>query len=189
MRCIKVATTQDRTGSMGTATAPAIVLDAMPPVRTASPPGHLPANVAERLGPPPTDNHRRSKRGPGAQKGADRGGARKGAGRKRIVLPPDALDRVGPRPVNDPLRLARWYSELLAELADLFIRSGGYVKMLREIKGVVGAAGKVMPLDVVLLAARKVKDDDQELGEDEDPEEEVRTPDAARPRAVRRDAP
>lgn len=132
---------------------------------------------------------RRPSRARGARKGAGHGGARKGAGRKRIVLPADALERIGPRPVNDPLKLARWYSELLAELADQFIRTGGFVEMMREIKGVVAAAGKVMPMDVLLLAARKLKNDDQELAEDEDPEEEVRKPDGARPRAVRRDAP
>jgi hypothetical protein len=117
------------------------------------------------------------------------GGARKGAGRKRVVLPPEALARIGVRPVDNPLHLARWYSELLAELVDQYIRTGSYVEMLREIRSVVAAAGKVMPMDVLLLASRKLKQDDQELTEDEDPEEEVRKPDGERPRAVRRDAP
>lgn len=128
---------------------------------------------------------RRSKRG----SKSGHGGARPGAGRKRKALPIEALERIGARPVDNPLLLARWYSELLAELVDQYVRTGNYVEMLREVKGVVGAAGKVMPMDVLLLAARKLKNDDQELAEDEDPEEEVRKPGGASPRAVRRDAP
>ena len=124
-----------------------------------------------------------------AAKNNGHGGARPGAGRKRNALPPESLARIGPRPVNDPLRLARWYAELLSELLDQFARTGRFVKMLREVKGAATAMGRVMPLDVMLAAARKLRDDDDDLEEDEDPDEEVREPDASRPRAVRRDAP
>jgi hypothetical protein len=117
------------------------------------------------------------------------GGARAGAGRKRNVLPPEALARVGDRPVNEPLKLARWYSELLAELVDQFVRTGKFVEMLREVKGAVGAMGRVMPMDVLLTAVKKLKEDDDELADDADPDEEVRQVDGASSRAVRRDAP
>jgi hypothetical protein len=120
---------------------------------------------------------------------AGHGGARKGAGRKRDVLPPDAVERVGARPINQPLKLARWYSELLAELVDQFVKTGRYVEMLREVKGAAGAMGRVMPMDVILAAANKLRDDDEELDEDADPDEEVRNVDGKSARAVRRDAP
>lgn len=45
------------------------------------------------------------------------------------------------------------------------------------------------PMDVVLEAARKVKDDEDELDEDADPDEEVRDVDGSSSRAVRRNAP
>ncbi|TMQ11947.1 MAG: hypothetical protein E6J90_32995 [Deltaproteobacteria bacterium] len=99
------------------------------------------------------------------------------------------MARIGPRPVNDPLRLARWYAELLSELLDQFARTGRFVKMLREVKGAAAAMARVMPLDVMLAAARKLKDDENDLEEDIDPDEEVRELDARRARAVRRDAP
>lgn len=133
---------------------------------------------------------RRPKRSPGARKGAGgHGGAREGAGRKREVLPADALDRIGPRPVREPLKLASWYSELLAELVDQFVRTGRFVAALREVKGAAAAMGRVMPMEVLLAATRKLKADEDDLHEDEDPTEEVREPDGSRPRAVRRDAP
>lgn len=42
--------------------------------------------------------------------------------------------------------------------------------MLREAKGAAGAMGRVMPLDIQLQAAKLVKNDDDELREDEDPD-------------------
>lgn len=117
------------------------------------------------------------------------GGARAGAGRKRNVLPPDVLQRIGAPPTSKPLQLARWYSALLSELVHLFVTTGKYVEMLREVKGAAGAMGRVMPMDVLLAAMRKLKDDEDELEEDEDADEEVREVDGASSRAVRRNAP
>jgi len=117
------------------------------------------------------------------------GGARKGAGRKRDVLPPAVLERVGAPPTTKPLQLARWYSALLSELVHLFVTTGKYAEMLREVKGAAGAMGRVMPMDVLLAAMRKLKDDEDELEEDADADEEVREIDGASSRAVRRNAP
>jgi len=117
------------------------------------------------------------------------GGARKGAGRKRNVLPADVLERIGAPPTTKPLQLARWYSALLSELVHLFVTTGKYVEMLREVKGAAGAMGRVMPMDVLLAAMRKLKDDEDELDEDEDAAEEVRDVDGASSRAIRRNAP
>lgn len=119
------------------------------------------------------------------------GGARKGAGRKRDVLPPEVLERVGTPPTTKPLQLARWYSALLSELVHLFVTTGKYVEMLREVKGAAGAMGRVMPMDVLLAAMRKLKDDEDGLDEDADADadEEVREVDGASARAVRRNAP
>ncbi len=117
------------------------------------------------------------------------GGARRGAGRKRDVLPPEVLERVGAPPTSKPLQLARWYSALLSELVHLFVTTGKYVEMLREVKAAAGAMGRVMPMDVLLAAMRKLKNDEDELEEDADADEEVREVDGASARAVRRNAP
>ena len=117
------------------------------------------------------------------------GGQRKSAGRKRNVLPPEVLAHVGAPPTTRPLQLVRWYSALLAEFVNLFVRTGKYVEMLREVKGAAGAMGRVMPMDVLLAAMRKLKDDEDDLDEDADADEEVREVDGASSRAVRRDAP
>lgn len=116
------------------------------------------------------------------------GGAREGAGRKRIVLPPEIAARIGPPPTDKPLKLARWYSSILSELMWLYANRGTHVEMLREAKGVAGAMGRVMPLDIQLQAAKTVKADEDDLQEDEDPDEEVRSPRVGH-QAVRRDAP
>jgi hypothetical protein len=116
------------------------------------------------------------------------GGARKGAGRKRDVLPTEIRERIGLPPTDKPLKLARWYSSALSELLWLYLTTGRYVEMLREAKGAAGAMGRVMPLDIQLQAAKLVKNDDDELHEDEDPDEEVRDPGVGH-KAVRRDAP
>lgn len=120
---------------------------------------------------------------------ASHGGARSGAGRKRDVLPPEVLERLGRPPIKEPLKLARWYSAVLTEILDLYIRMGRYVEMYREVRAAMTAIRAVMPMDIVLEAARRVRDDELELDEDVDPDEEVREPDARRTRAVRRDAP
>jgi hypothetical protein len=116
------------------------------------------------------------------------GGKREGAGRKRIALPPESLDRIGPRPVHQPLKLARWYAELLSETLDLYVRTGKYVEMYREIRSGATAIRSVMPIDLIIAAANKLKGDDDELEEDADPDEEVRGDDVG-DKAVRRNAP
>ena len=117
------------------------------------------------------------------------GGARAGAGRKRAVLPPAIQDMIGPPPTEKPLELQRWYSKNLAVLLWLFETTGKHVQMLREVKSAASIVGRLMPLDVMAAAYRKIKSDEDELNEDEDPDEEVREVDGSRPRAVRRDAP
>lgn len=116
------------------------------------------------------------------------GGKRKGAGRKRDTLPVEVLKRIGPPPTDKPLQLARWYSALLSELVYLFVKTGSHVEMLREVKGAAGAMGRVMPMDVLLAALKKLKADEDDLQEDEDPDEEVREPGVG-DKAVRRNAP
>lgn len=116
------------------------------------------------------------------------GGARPGAGRKRLVLPTELRERLGPPPVDKPLKLARWYSAAMSELVWLYMTTGQHAEMLREVRAAAGAIGRVMPMDAILEAARQLKADDDELDEDTSPDEETR-PDGARARAVRRDAP
>jgi len=104
-------------------------------------------------------------------------------------MPAEVQERIGPPPTTKPLQLARWYSALLSELVHLFVTTGKYVEMLREVKGAAGAMGRVMPMDVLLAAMRKLKDDEEDLDEDADAEEEVREVNGASARAVRRNAP
>ena len=117
------------------------------------------------------------------------GGARAGAGRKRDVLPPDIAERLKPPPTDKPLKLARWYSAALSELLWLYLTTGKFVEMLRETKAAAAAMGRVMPLDIQLQAAKLVKNDDDDLQEDEDPDEEVRDAAGVGDQAVRRNAP
>ena len=129
---------------------------------------------------------------PAPSKGRARGGhggSRKGAGRKRDVLPPEILQRIGPPPTDKPLKLARWWSTVLSELEILYLTTGRFAEMLRETRGVASSMGRVMPLDLLLAAARKLKDDEDDLDEDADADEEVREVDGASSRAVRRNAP
>lgn len=118
-----------------------------------------------------------------------RGGSRPGAGRPRSILSPELREKIGPPPTDKPLELQRWYSRNLAVMLWLYQTTGSHVQMLREVKSAAGIAGRMMPIDVVVAAYNKLKSDEQELQGDEDPEEEVRKPDASRARAVRRDAP
>ena len=125
---------------------------------------------------------------PARRRATGHGGARKGAGRKRDVLPADIAERLKSPPVTEPLKLARWYSAALSELLWLYLTTGKYVEMLRETKAAAAAMGRVMPLDIQLQAAKIVRADEDELTEDEDPDEEVRSPRVGH-QAVRRDAP
>ncbi len=71
---------------------------------------------------------------PARRRATGHGGARKGAGRKRDVLPADIADRLKSPPVTEPLKLARWYSAVLTEILDLYLRTGRYVEMYREVR-------------------------------------------------------
>lgn len=115
-----------------------------------------------------------------------RGGARRGAGRKAGVLPPDLARRKPDLPPLDrpdtQILLSRYWTVILALLTEARLRGegvGAIDELAREIRANAAAAGKVIPHDAIFSAAKLLKDDDDELGADESPDEEDRPEGAA----------
>lgn len=112
------------------------------------------------------------------------GGARKGAGRPREGLPVESLARIGPRPVNDPMKLTEWYGELLAELLDLHVRTGKFSELIGNVRATVAVLAKSMPPRLMIEANRVLRAEESELNDTESVEEE---PNDKHARAVRID--
>lgn len=76
------------------------------------------------------------------------GGKRAGAGRKRSALPQEVVDRVGPPPTDSPLKMARWWSRLLAEVGWLLIQGKAPATLVRDVRALVATGAKIVPDDV-----------------------------------------
>lgn len=92
------------------------------------------------------------------------GGAREGAGRKRSILPPELLEAIGTAPLGKPLQLARWYTNLIAALTEGIVFHGKpWTKLLETVRASAGAAGRVLPHDIVYEAQRILNADAKDL--------------------------
>lgn len=91
------------------------------------------------------------------------GGKRKGAGRKRSALPPELADKLGPAPLGKPLALARWFTDAIALLTQLVMEGQPYGEMLATVRASAGAAGRVLPTDIIYEANRRLNADAKDL--------------------------
>jgi hypothetical protein len=93
------------------------------------------------------------------------------------------LAQLGPAPIGNPIKLARWYTSALGLLTQLRLEGARHVdRLAAEVRANAGAAGRVIPHDIIFTAARMVRDDGDDLADDGGPvEEEVdRAPGAGR---------
>jgi hypothetical protein len=119
------------------------------------------------------------------------GGKRKNAGRPRSVLPEELVKRIGKAPLGKPLRMARWYQDLIAALTELCVLEGRqFTKQLELVRASAGAAGRVLPHDIIYTAGERLDRDERDMGQSAGggsltsrEEDNV----VARSRAVRRD--
>jgi hypothetical protein len=84
-------------------------------------------------------------------------------GRPRSALPPELADRLGPPPIDKPVALARWYQSGIALLTWEVTQGRPYAKLLESFRASAGAAGRVLPHDIVFAAARLLSDDHDNL--------------------------
>jgi hypothetical protein len=118
---------------------------------------------------------------------ASRKNGKKG-GRPQGALPADMLKRLGPAPIDSALQQTRWYTTALAMLSELQLGGArGINSLADEIRKNVGAASRIMPHDILFSAAKKVRDDEDDLAEEGGPEDDEIERDPLTSRAVRSD--
>lgn len=134
---------------------------------------------------------RRTVTRPGPAKPKAHGGKRRGAGRPRSALPEEVSKRIGKAPIGKPLALARWYQDAIAALTELCLEGRPFVKQLELVRASAGAAGRVLPHDIIYTAGERLDRDERDLGQSSSgapmtsrQEDHV----VARARAVRRDS-
>lgn len=97
-------------------------------------------------------------------KPSGRGGARPGAGRKRDVVPPEVMERVGPLPpATNPLGVSRWWQCMIGEIAILRATTGRYGELSRDMANLSAAAMRAMPLDAIREANAVILDDEKRM--------------------------
>jgi hypothetical protein len=92
-----------------------------------------------------------------------RGGKREGAGRKKSKLPPELQAALGPAPLGQPLKLARWFTDAIAILTQLVMEGEPYSEMLATVRASAGAAGRVIPTDIIFEANRLLSADAKDV--------------------------
>lgn len=95
------------------------------------------------------------------------GGARKGAGRKRSDIA-DILKLVGAVPVGEPLKLVRWYANLIALLTEALLSGRPVKKHLEAARASSTASARLMPPDIIYEAQRLLDADEREVKSDGD---------------------
>lgn len=105
-------------------------------------------------------------------------------GRPRDRLPQATLDRLGEPPQNDPLRLAAWTSQLLAEVAWLVARGEVHKELAASLRATCGAIDRAVPAATLAEIDRLMRADADAIASDDlGPQPEVLEVNGARPRA------
>lgn len=94
-----------------------------------------------------------------ARGGKKHGGARPGAGRPKSKLPQEVLDTIGPIPIGNPLKQARWWTDAIGVLTLGVLEGEPWKELLETVRASAGAAGRVLPHDIVFEAARIIDAD------------------------------
>jgi hypothetical protein len=84
-------------------------------------------------------------------------------GRPRSALPQEIAERLGAPPIDKPLDLARWYQSGIALLTWEVTKGRPYAKLLETFRASAGAAGRVLPHDILFEAARILAADGDNL--------------------------
>lgn len=92
-----------------------------------------------------------------------RGGKREGSGRKRSALPPELREALGPAPLGQPLKLARWFTDAIAILTQLVLEGQPFGELLATVRASAGAAGRVIPTDIIFEANRLLNADAKDV--------------------------
>ena len=91
------------------------------------------------------------------------GGKRKGAGRKRSALPAELAEKLGDAPLGQPLKLARWFTDAIAILTQLVLEGKPYAELLATVRASAGAAGRIIPTDIIFEANRLLNADAKDV--------------------------
>ncbi len=96
-------------------------------------------------------------------KGVNRRRNAKMRGRKASKLPPQLRERLGDAPLGQPLKLARWFTDAIALLTQLVMEGEPFGEMLATVRASAGAAGRVLPTDIIYEANRRLNNDAKDL--------------------------
>lgn len=80
-------------------------------------------------------------------------------GRPRSTLPKDLIEKLGPPPTGNPFGLAKWYGDMIAELTWRIGLGEPLKDYLETIRASAGAAGRVLPHDIIGQAAAILRED------------------------------
>lgn len=73
------------------------------------------------------------------------------------------LKRLGPAPIGEPLKLARWFTNAIALLTELVLQGKPFKTQLEMVRASSGAAGRVLPHDVIFEAQRRLDADARDM--------------------------
>jgi len=79
---------------------------------------------------------------------------------KKVKIPPEVLARIGPPPIDFPLKMARWWLKLVAEAAWLYAQGLMPAEHLDKLRAVSASAAKILPEDLRFEAERRLKEDE-----------------------------
>src|SRR5688572_17163607 len=87
-------------------------------------------------------------------------GPKLGRGRPPAKLPDEVIQRIGPRPTDDPVAAAKWVSKLLLELAWLECCGLAPQKLGERVRATAGAIIRAMPDHVRAELDARIRGDD-----------------------------
>ena len=127
---------------------------------------------------------------PPSQRSSERRGAaapaRSKGGRPRSTLSPEQIALLGEPPVDDPLKMMRWWHASLAKIAWLRLQGRMPTELAQEFRATAKVAAQTAPLDVIQYAEDLVKRAEEALGDEAERGPEVEEVNDGTRKALRR---
>lgn len=73
------------------------------------------------------------------------------------------LEELGPPPSGKPLKLARWWNDLMAQVGWLYAQGKIPVLLADKLRAIASSSSRTLPADIIQAAQQRLRRDEEDM--------------------------